>query len=52
MGRAAIEAALKRMKAQSAQLDAGQTGASQESQSFADVVKGGVPVKLGGRALV
>ena len=42
MGRAAIEAALKRMHAQSAQLDAGQTGASQESQSFADVVKGGI----------
>ena len=42
VGRAAIEAALKRMQAQAAQLDGGQAGASQESQSFADVVKGGI----------
>jgi len=42
VGKAAIEAALKRMQAQSAQLDGSQTGAPQESHSFADVVKNGI----------
>lgn len=42
VGRAAIEAALKRMQAQSAQVDVGQTGAPQDSHSFADVVKNGI----------
>ncbi len=42
IGRAGIDAALKRMQEMSAPIDGQQTAASPASQTFADVVKGGI----------